>query len=155
PVFRGGDFDGCLAAVFRIDTLLDAILAQHPTNGCGIAVHWNGEVIYTKPAPPDTSDMQRSELAAARVPGATWHVRTWPEAELIPARRSLVPHRTLLAGLLVAILVAATLRLAGAARQRAAALEAANAALTGEMEERAKAERRLRAQLAATSVLSS
>jgi PAS domain S-box-containing protein len=155
PVYRGDNFDGCLAAVFRIRAVLDAILGQHPTGDCGLSAEWGGEMVYSRPGPPDRSQQERSESTEVHLPGAAWTLRVWPEDSLIAARRSLLPHVTLAAGVLVAGLVAATLGLAIAARRRASAVEVANGALTAEMGEHALAERRLRAQLAATDVLSS
>jgi PAS domain S-box-containing protein len=153
PIYRRGEFNGCMAAVFRIGALLEAVLGQRPAGGYGLSIEWDGDEVYKRPASAGATERARSAQQIAHLPGVVWTLRVWPGHDLVAARRSLVPHVTLLAGLLVAGLIAVALHMAATARERARAMQRVNDKLTAEMSERENADRRIRAQHAATSVL--
>lgn len=138
PRRRGGERHGFVSAVVDVRTMIAAATAESLLEWA-VRVEADGRPIFERGAPITEEDGMR--LAATRdltLPdGTTWRVVVMPSATLWRVTRSDLPQVVLVGSILVALLLAATVRLA-----RASAVQAAT--LAREVEQRREAEFELR-----------
>lgn len=110
----------------------------------GVAVRQDGkEVIRRGTLAPGTERLWAG-TASANLHSLEWQVTVWPTPAALATARSPLPIVTLTSGTLVGLLLGLALALARQARQRTMEIEAANARLTTEIQEREAAEAALR-----------
>ncbi len=144
PIFRGETFGGFILGVFRAQTALDTLLGDEIAPGYSIAVDDGERDIYRRSedgGPPQRGWGQEASLS---LHGVRWRVRVWPTPRLLATAQSSAPEAVLVIGLVMASLLALTIRLAQTARGRRHEVEAINRELQARITERARAEEALR-----------
>jgi PAS domain S-box-containing protein len=147
PLYDGDRLEGYVDGFFRIQNLLDAVLSEEARGGYGVVVSEGNDEIYRR---SESSNQQRSAWAdtkALALPGMDWRVEVWPEKQMLAELQSSVPTLTLVVGLLISFILAWTIRLTQAARDRSKIVEAASRNLEREIGERITAEDALSAAL--------
>lgn len=147
PLSDGDNFAGYIDGFFRIQHLLDTVLSKELTSGYAVLVSERNDEIYHR---SELSNRQGSEWADTKelgLPGMDWRVEVWPEKKTLAELQSSVSTVTLVAGLLISVVLAWTVWLAQAARNRAKTIEATSLRLKREVAERTSAENALSAAL--------
>jgi signal transduction histidine kinase len=137
PVFDNDRFQGFIAGVFRIRTLLDDVTSDHADLGYEVTVAEGANPIYhlTNVIPRN----QWAQEATVPLPGITWRLEIWPGAKAMPDTYPL-SEVVLLGGMLVVFLLVLSVYLAQKARLWARNVEAANQELLKENAERRRTE---------------
>ncbi len=153
PLYDGDNFDGYIDGSFRIQHLLDTVLSEEVTSGYGVVVSEGNDEIYRR---SESSNQQGSEWADTKdlaLPGMDWRVEVWPEKKKLAELQSSVSTVTVVAGLFISFILAWTVWLAQAARNRSKIVEATSLSLEREVAERTRAEKALSAALEKERVL--
>jgi C4-dicarboxylate-specific signal transduction histidine kinase len=137
PVHRGAsldDFGGFVLGVYRIEPLLDLVLANvSPAHG--VSVEANGERAWSRHA--DCEDDPRGvALGTLSLPGTAWQIAVWSPSPVRSLYLSPAPTISLIVGIALSFLLAFALRQTLFAQQRSEHLTLA-------MTERVRAEREL------------
>lgn len=146
PLYDGENLEGYIDGFFRIQVLLDAVLAEELT-GYAVVVSEDNDEIYRR---SESSDRQGSAWANTKglaFPAMNWRVEIWPEKKMVAELQSAVPTVTLIVGLLISFILTGTAWLAQAARNRSKTVEATSLDLKREVIERTSAENSLSAAL--------
>jgi two-component system cell cycle sensor histidine kinase/response regulator CckA len=122
PVFSGEKFYGFNVGVLRSQKLLDLILANVATD-CGISISSAGEQLYVRGEAGKRYASQWGQEASINLYGTVWRIKVWPTPKLLATHDTRVGEAILVAGLLMAFLLAATVALAQRARRRARELQ--------------------------------
>ena len=112
PLFVDERFDGYITGTFWIQQLLEPLLADHASLGYSIAlIDGEEEVINNSEGnrPDHPEWLQETEVEVRNV---TWRIQVWPKPELVAKVRSSLPEVALGAGLMLALLMSLTIRLA-------------------------------------------
>ena len=125
PIYKGGQFDGWIAAVFKSQQIFDRFLPGSVVPGYAITIS-DGEQLYAR----DAEGAQPSRegwvyTSTMEMRGATWTVRVWPSAPLAARMNSALPDLVLLVGTGLAFLLGLSIHLAqnsSAQARRTAAL---------------------------------
>jgi signal transduction histidine kinase/putative methionine-R-sulfoxide reductase with GAF domain len=144
PVIVGGQFEGVIAGIFRVEALLDALLA-HVAPGYGLAVFEGTQEIYGRYEAGRKYAREWGQEAALGLAGVTWRVQVWPTQTPLDEYLSPLPEVSLATGLLTSGLLALLLHLALTTRQRAKAVAGANDALQAEIRQHQQTEAALAA----------
>ncbi len=107
PIQReGGEFEGWIAGVFKVQTFLDRYLPHDVAAGQALLLSDHGQPFYTRdsqsPAPQEFDWISTDRI---ELPGATWNLRTWPTRKMAARIISPLPITILLVGLFDALLV--------------------------------------------------
>ena len=144
PLFVGERFDGYIQGIIRTEDLFGPLLAEHDSLGYTILL-FDGEEEIVKVFEGNRQDypewLQETEI---ELRNATLRIQVWPGPELVAKMRSSLPELALAAGLLLALLMLLTLRLAQRAKFREQEVGLANRELEEEITERKQAEEALR-----------
>lgn len=108
PLLTNDKFDGFMMGIFDLDRLLDAFLQEDLGRGYSIAVLDGTNELYRHsagPLPPEPSGVAEADLSLENV---AWRVRVQATRRLVAEQRSWLPETILAAGLLTALLLAAT-----------------------------------------------
>jgi len=143
PVLRGEAFDGLIVGVLRAQAALATILVPAIAPHHAIAVFAGAEELYRRELGAGRAAEAWGQEAALALDGVTWRVRVSPQEELV-AQRSPLPRAILAGGLVLALLLALTVRFAQVARLRARETDSANRALTRVVAQHELANDRLR-----------
>jgi signal transduction histidine kinase len=161
PVDRGSGFRGFVVAVIDEQKAFANVLSDHSGLNYAIAVLEDNHEVYRMPGSGVENEKEWAQDADVRLPGATWHVRVWPEAKMLREIGPDLSEIALLMGSLIGLLLFLTLDFArtsyfrskeiGRARdelesrvkQRTAELQLSNKALEAEIGERKEAEESL------------
>ena len=162
PVVRQGVPIGSLVSVWDPRTAVAAMVSDHSNLGYAVAVNEGALEIFRTPGASAATDDEWAQQVDLALPGTTWQIRIWPDANLLSELRSSLPE---LAGALGGLLGSALLlswHFATTARstsrelsrardeldlrvsQRTAELTLANERLGGQVAERVRAEDSLR-----------
>lgn len=147
PLYEGDNLEGYIDGFFRIQDLLDAVLSEEARGGYGVLVSEGADEIYRR---SESSNQQRyawADTKALALPGMDWRVEVWPEDKMLAELQSSVPTFTLVVGLIISFILAWTVRLTQAARDRSKIEEAARLRLEREVAERIRVEIALSAAL--------
>ena len=129
-VSRQGEMNGCAAAIFRLNMILDAIADDRRHTGFDFSVsdaENNQEVFSSSRGPtPDPAMVVASKLDLR---GLHWHFNVWPTAQTVAGHYSYGPSLALSKGLFSALLIGITIQLRQRAVQRTAEAERSAAAL--------------------------
>jgi PAS domain S-box-containing protein len=147
PFYDGDNFEGYIDGFFRIQHLLDSILSEETISGYAVVVSEGNDEIYHR---SESSNQQGSEWADTKqleIPGMDWRVEVWPEKKMLTKLQSSVPTITLVVGVLISLILAWTVWLAQAARNRSTTVEVTSLSLKREVAERTSAKNALSAAL--------
>ena len=140
PLFSGGDFDGFILGVFRIQKLIDLILSDDIFPKYSIAIFDGDKEIYSHYDTNSEFGKEWAQETTIGFYGVKWRVRLWPKSELLAEAQSVLPKIALVMGFLVAFLLGLTVYLGQTAFLRTKELESTN-------QELEKGEERIRAIL--------
>ena len=145
PIFQGKDFQGFIVGVFRAQKLLDAILKAkgNAAHDYSIVVLEGEDEIYSQNVVSGEHEKGWVEETKINLYGITWRIRVKPTPQLLASARSPLPQVVLLAGMLMAMLLACSVYLAQQTRQKQQQAEASNRELKHEITERQQAESEL------------
>ncbi|MBI5428435.1 MAG: PAS domain S-box protein, partial [Nitrospinae bacterium] len=153
PMFRGGEFDGFILGVFRIDHLLNAILDERVVRGVTVALFDEEQKIYQNG--PSDAPIEREWTQETNVDlyGVRWRLHVWPTPELLKEEKSALPETVLALGALTACLMGFLARLTLRARQYGQEVTWINLELEKEIGERGRTEDLLREKQAFTRTI--
>lgn len=145
PIFQGKDFQGFIVGVFRAQKLFDAILqAQgNAAHNYSIVVFEGEDEIYSQNVASDEHKHGWVE-ETINLYGITWRIRVKATPQLLAQLRSPLPQVVLVAGMLMAMLLALAVYLTQQTRQKQQQAEASNRELEKEIASRQQREEELR-----------
>lgn len=146
PLYDGDNFEGYIDGFLGIQHLLDAVLTEEAGRYAVVVSEGDGE-IYRRSEPGNQQNPAWADTKELAFPGMNWRVKIWPEKKGVAELQSSVPTLTLVVGLIVSFILAWTVRLTQAARNRSKIVEAASRRLEREVAERISAENALSAAL--------
>lgn len=142
PIFipQAGDrFDGLIAGVFKVQSLLDAVVEDERLQGYEIVVLDGEEIIYGSHA-THSSLFSQPIQTDINLYGLNWRLQVRPSAQLSAKLRSPLPRVVLITGLLGSWMLALTIFLYQITRRRSHKLHRINHQLNNEFAERKQAE---------------
>jgi signal transduction histidine kinase len=135
PVHKKEHLIGFLVATFEINKAFHRILADHSGLGYAVSVLEGDNELFRmhggkqqKPAFAQDVDI--------RLRGAAWHIRVWPESELLDKIGSSVPEIVFFIAALLGISLVLTMNFAEAARVNAKSLKTAHEEMESRVEQR-------------------
>jgi PAS domain S-box-containing protein len=134
PMIAGGQFDGFIAGMFRVQDLLDIILA-HEALRYSIAIFEGEKEIYSRYSSGGKHEGKWGQETAVGLYGVTWRIRIWPTPTLLAEMRSSLPEVVLAMGLLTGVLLVWAVYLTQIAQRRATQVDLVNQALQNEIGE--------------------
>lgn len=143
PLFRRGEPDGFVSALFEVDEMLDDLLATR-IHDYVITVFEGDRQIYGPRADALPSCSWCRPYTLDLPGGRSWEVRVQPSAELRETIETSFPQMILVSGILISLLLAAMLQLIARERRGARDLARANRALHDEVVSRRTAEDEIR-----------
>jgi PAS domain S-box-containing protein len=149
PIHRNGELVGFVIAFFDVKESLDHALQDLASLGYSLTITEGMDESYRfGGGEQDREWAQPLELA---LPGVTWHIRVWPQPEVLSGMWSRMPGVALVVGLLVSLLLTLTVHFAQRAGFESQAMREANNQLITEVEERQRTEEALLASQARLS----
>ena len=120
PIFEGKDFQGFIVGVFRAQKLLDTTLKakENAADNYSISVFEGEDEIYSQNVVSGEYKQEWVESTRINLYGITWEIRLKPTPKLLAASRSPLPQVVLGSGMLMAVLLAFSVHLAGQTRQK-------------------------------------
>lgn len=108
PIYIGDHYAGAISAGFRIDKLLNFILAKNDLNNFFISVVENGRVIFNN-LPAETTEERHkwTQKGFINIQDKHWELTVEPNQSFIDAHQSRVPVIALLVGIFTTILLTA------------------------------------------------
>ncbi|MGD0201485.1 MAG: ATP-binding protein [Bryobacteraceae bacterium] len=140
PLFSGGSYAGCTVGVFRLSAVLDTAATGLGDYSVELMA---GTGRVGRYAGPNRAGEVWASTAPVRLYNASWTVRVWPGEPTLAVQRRELPLVVVIAGLLLAALGAAAVRLGQTAARRARQAEDANRELGREIAERELAQEAL------------
>ena len=162
PVQHDGHEAGFVIAILDDRRVLEDALTDQAGQGYGLAVFEDNQELYRLPGDNSTNEERWGQDAELPLSVITWHIRVWPQANLMGEVEPRLPELALTTGAAIGMLLSATLILAwtayvksqelGRARdqlefrvqERTSELNSLNVMLEAEVRERRDAERSLR-----------
>ena len=136
-------FDGFLQGVFRVEPLMDQLLAQLDGDSFSVRLLENGQSLYSRER-PGTLAHTASEVPLRLLNNSSFSLQLSPTASLLQSLSTPLPQVVLGAGLAISLLLTAALGLALENARRAGALQQTNRRLQEEARRREEIERHLR-----------
>jgi signal transduction histidine kinase len=136
PIREGLRVDGLLIAAIDEQMSFQDILADHAHLGYAIAISERNEEIFRLQGSGSGKERRYEQSAELRLPGATWLVRVWPQAELLNEVESSLPAMALVVGSVIGLLLFLTLDFARAAYLTSRELRRARDEMEVRVEER-------------------
>lgn len=135
PIYNGDNFDGWIAGVFKAQQMFDRYLPAAVAPGYAINISEGSQAFYERyPGPkPSTRDWVVTSTIEQRE--ANWILSVWPGAPLVAQMNSPLPKLVLVAGIVFAILLAASIHLAQNASANARKTAAVNRELQTALDE--------------------
>jgi signal transduction histidine kinase len=143
PVVRGDGVRGFFVAVFDAKAMLDED-TKNDAPGFAFAILAQGRPLYQRSQPGDQRTMDLAQTADLTHRGVTWQVRVWPGSILIRALDTHLDEMILIAGFLLAGLLASTVHLLRTTWLRRHEAESANRTLREQVAAVERAERAAR-----------
>lgn len=137
------EFDGFLQGVFRVEPLMDALLAQLDHNSFSVQLLENRRSLYSYEQPGTQQQMAR-EVELHLLNNDSFRLQLSPTASLLQRLDTPLPEVVLGAGLAISLLLVSALGLALENTRRASAMQMANSRLHEEAARREETERHLR-----------
>lgn len=136
-------FDGFLQGLFRVEPLMDALLAQLDRDSFSLRLLENGQMLY-RYEQPDTHWQMSREVALRLLNNDSFSLQLSPSEKLLRNLDTPLPEVVLGAGLVISLLLVAALALALENMRRSTALQQANRHLHEEAARREESENNLR-----------
>ncbi|WP_271409723.1 sensor domain-containing diguanylate cyclase [Pseudomonas sp. Q1-7] len=136
-------FDGFLQGVFRVETLMDELLAGLDSQHFSVLLLESGRPIYHREQPDSLPSLSK-RIPLHLLNNSNFVLQLAPTRKLVEQLSSPLPQVVLGAGLLTSLLLVAALALALDNARRASALQASNQRLNDEVRQREGAEQDLR-----------
>lgn len=136
-------FDGFLQGVFRVEPLMDQLLAQLDGDSFSVRLLENGQSLYSRERPGTLAHMA-SEVPLRLLNNSSFSLQLSPTASLLQSLSTPLPQVVLGAGLAISLLLTAALGLALENARRAGAMQQTNRRLQVEASRREETERHLR-----------
>ena len=136
-------FDGFLQGVFRVEPLMDELLAQLDSDNFSVRLLENGQSLYSRERLGSLPQMA-SEIPLRLLNNDAFSLQLSPTAKLLQSLSTPLPQVVLGAGLAISLLLVAALALALENTYRAGALQRTNRSLQVEATRREEIERHLR-----------
>jgi signal transduction histidine kinase len=148
PIFSGPSadrFDGFIAAVLNLHSTMTGLLDVNFLRRYDLEILEGKKPIYTKPGAQEETKKEWAREADLKLYGVVWFgslwkIRVWPRPAWLHEMRSSLDAAVLLMGLALTGLLALLTHFFQLAQTRAAQLEAANANLKSEVDEREQAQ---------------
>ena len=137
------EFDGFLQGVFRVEPLMDELLAQLDRGSFSVRLLENQRSLYSYEH-PDTQLQMAREVGLHLLNNGSFSLQLSPTASLLQSLDTPLPEVVLGAGLAISLLLVAALALALENMRRASAMQMANRRLHEEAARREETERHLR-----------
>jgi PAS domain S-box-containing protein len=132
PMMAGGQFDGFIAGMFRVQDLLDVILV-HEAPRYSVAIFEAEKEIYSRYSSGRKYEGKWGQETAVGLYGVTWRIRIWPTPTLLGELRSSLPEVVLGMGLLTGLLLVWAVYFTQVAQRRATQVDMVNQALQTEI----------------------
>ncbi|MDH4656075.1 MULTISPECIES: diguanylate cyclase domain-containing protein [unclassified Pseudomonas] len=136
-------FDGFLQGVFRVESLMDALLGSLDNRDFSVQLLESGQAIYLQQR-PETLNSLSQRVPLHLLNNSNFALQLSPTAKLVEQLSSPLPQVVLGAGLLTSLLLVAALALALENARRASALQIGYRRLNEEVSQREHAEQDLR-----------
>ncbi len=134
PLYIANRFDGFMAGVFSIDHLMQNILLDEIAHDYGLFIQTEGEEFYRN-RKDETPLMEGwTVYNPLQIYDKQWMLRVVPTQEFIAQKRTYLPYILLIAGLLIGVLLAMTLRYILVARAKSQHLATSEATFRSAME---------------------
>jgi signal transduction histidine kinase len=138
----GGEFDGFIVGIMRVNDVFGIVLNQHVSATSSIAIYDGPQRIFERSSGATDEGTGWSVDIPATVRNAEWTLRVWPSN--VAPYRSILPYGALIIGFVVAGLLGLVTWLLQQAGERERAVQRANVTLQAEITERRRAEEELR-----------
>ena len=136
-------FDGFLQGVFRVQPLMDELLAHLDSDNFSVSLLENGQRLYSRERPGTLAD-EAIEVPLQLLNNHAFSLRLSPTESLLQSLSTPLPQVVLGAGLAISLLLVAALALALENARRAASMQRSNRRLQIEAKRRKQTERYLR-----------
>jgi len=146
PIGSRLDFGGYIVGVFQTEKFFDYTfkeLDRRVGRKYGVAIFEGNEEIYSHYHSSRRNDQKWSYQKTINFYGITWHLRIWPEPELVE-EKSLLDELILAGGVTIACLLSGTIFLFQTSQRQVKKLDAANHNLESEIVERQRVEEELK-----------
>ncbi len=144
PIYDRGAAMGVVSGVFDSRETFEGILSRsrHDLDEYSVMLAGKDNIEVFSGGPADANEWAQN--LPLSITGADWTVKVWPNNETIGRSLTVFPAVVLGLGSLSSVLLSILLYFAGSVRAKDRGLEAANAMLRAEIEERARTEEQLR-----------
>ncbi|MDD0845113.1 sensor domain-containing diguanylate cyclase [Pseudomonas sp. Gutcm_11s] len=136
-------FDGFLQGVFRVEPLMDELLAQLDSDNFSVRLLENGQRLYSRERPGTLADTS-IDVPLRLLNNRAFSLQLSPTAGLLQSLSTPLPQVVLGAGLAISLLLVAALALALENARRAGSMQRTNRRLQVEATRREETERHLR-----------
>jgi PAS domain S-box-containing protein len=143
PIYGAAELQGFIIVGFRFQDLFRQVLNPTLAPGYAIAVSDGSQQIYLYADVDDATDRRWVQRASAAFGNTRWQLELWPTRSGLAASQSIASNTVLMAGILLSLLLGASVFLAQTSRERTRLVERARAELEGEVAERRRAEQEL------------
>jgi signal transduction histidine kinase len=126
PVTMKSNSKEFLAALVDLRAVLQNILEDHSGLGYSVAVLEDDELIYRTPGTSATYENEWARDGSVQIPGVTWHIRVWPNPNILSEIRSSLPEFALFLGAVLGFLLILTVYFARAERAKSRELREAH-----------------------------
>ncbi|MBZ5535271.1 MAG: hypothetical protein LAO31_04885 [Acidobacteriia bacterium] len=144
PVYARGQSRGFIVTFFDVEQSLDYILNDVRPLDFSFAVLQSNQQEYLLPGTNRKHEHEWGTVVDVRLPGTTWQLRVWPNADVVNEIRSRLPEVTLAVGSVLSLLLALTLYFGTGAALASARMRLVNEALQREISTREGAQEELR-----------
>ncbi len=119
----GGQDEGALLAVFRLQELLDTVVNPNIAPGYAVSLSEGNRLLYVRLAADRQHERAWGQEANLALFDFAWRLKVWPTPEVMAREQFSWPKVVLIVGNILAALLALAVYLAQTARARARALE--------------------------------
>lgn len=144
PVYVNDDLRGYIVSFFDAARAIDENLGDVRGLGFSFAISLPGQPDYVMPGMNREYETDWGQTFEAAFPGATWHIRVWPNPDALYRIRSALPEVTLVLGIVLSFLAFLTFYFGIGIIRASARGRTANEALQREIAVREGTEKELR-----------
>lgn len=135
PIYAGDKFDGWIVGVFKAQTLFDRFLPAPVAPGYTISLADGSATFYERDPGPQPANPGWSFASNVELRGVTWKVQLWPAQAMAAKMNSALPGMVLIGGIVLSLMLAATIYLAQNSSTHARRTAALNLELKAALEE--------------------
>ncbi|MET0535762.1 MAG: CHASE domain-containing protein, partial [Steroidobacter sp.] len=122
PLFVRERFDGYLVGLFAVEDFFRSAMSAETSGSYALAVEYEGHTYFSNEVPPNLQESQWGIEHRFLLNDKQWMLRLVPTREFIATQRSALPVAVLIAGMLIAVLSAISLRYILVSRLKSARL---------------------------------